>query len=465
MEVLCQCYAIRSSEFANLNSTAREVISDMYANFFGLRRLPFEDRVDTKFFFGTPAFEEKLKALEHECHGDPQIALVLGEAGVGKTMLIRTLALRLPVTDHTIVLTCRSDGEMNVLRDVCKTFGAGLPTTETAPRCLARLRRHLKKAGQANHRSILFIDQAENLSRESLSHLTTLADLEDCEGKFLTIILVGQAGLRPLLDHPKLAPLRRRLVSELTLSAMTQAETAQYIARRLRVAGAGEGNLFDQDAVAVIYRAAKGIPAATNRFCDAAMAAACDAGEKRVTRASAVEATRTAATQERSADIRDVGIGGPSPTPSAFPGVAFPHSATDVSAVGPGGIARDQAALLAEQWRASATPAHPDDGYGGDDFETDADDFAPPIGDPADGGTVDTFSQCSAPGPAMALYTAGDTLIGRLESTIAKAERVSATSEATLTQQTAVEKHLGSLMPRAERLLEGLNQAVQDAAG
>ena len=95
----------------------------MYANFFELRCLPFEDRADTKFYFGTSSSEETLAALEYECRHGKDMILVLGEAGVGKTMLMRMLALRLPVGDRAVVLTARPNGELNVIRETCKAFG------------------------------------------------------------------------------------------------------------------------------------------------------------------------------------------------------------------------------------------------------------------------------------------------------------------------------------------------------
>ncbi len=419
----------------------------MYANFFGLHCLPFEDRADTKFYFGTSSSEETLAALEYECRHGKDMILVLGEAGVGKTMLIRMLALRLPVGDRVVVLTARPNGELNVIRETCKAFGVNLPSSLTSGRCLARLRRHLKRTGEGGHRSIAIIDRAENLCGKDLNDLAALADLENDQARHLCIILAGQPRLRPLLDRPKYVGLRRRLVGERILTGLANEETEKYIEHRLRVAGAGDPDLFDKDAVAVIFRAAKGLPGLINRFCDVAMVAAYGAGEKRIAHNTAVESTRTSTVQERSADIRDVGITTKEQTSTGFPGGPSPY---------------------ASPWpqhtpSQSVSPPPPESSYGTTDAGSPVGRFGPILEKAIAGDPVDTLDRGSADGEAV-VYTAGTAVLDRLESTIAEAERISATSQATLVQQAAVEKHLGSLTPRAERLIEGLNQTVQHAA-
>ena len=102
----------------------------MYGNSFGLRCLPFEDRADARFFYATTACERILSAMEQEAPHDHGITLVWGEAGTGKTILTRALVLRFHSSDHVLVLTAPEHGGLNLPREVCKGFGATLPSSE-----------------------------------------------------------------------------------------------------------------------------------------------------------------------------------------------------------------------------------------------------------------------------------------------------------------------------------------------
>ena len=163
----------------------------MYANFFGLRCSPFEDRADTQFFYETSKCKEVLAALEHESGHGKGVAMLLGETGIGKTLLVRALALRLHDSNHAVVLTCPPSGEMHIIRETGKAFGIALPSVKSSARSLARLRRHLARVNETDQRSLLIIDQAENLSETNLNRLAALMDLEDEHGKLRVILLAG----------------------------------------------------------------------------------------------------------------------------------------------------------------------------------------------------------------------------------------------------------------------------------
>ena len=117
----------------------------MYANHFGLRCLPFEDRADVQFFFPTAASEEAVAAMEYEAHYGKGMALILGESGTGKTLLIRTLLQRLNATDHSVIVTWPASGGMDLARECCKGFGVSLPSKPSRDRQLDRLARHLTR--------------------------------------------------------------------------------------------------------------------------------------------------------------------------------------------------------------------------------------------------------------------------------------------------------------------------------
>lgn len=266
----------------------------MYTAFFGLRCLPFEDRADAQFFFPAAEHEETLAAMEYEAHYGTGIGLVLGEAGTGKTLLIRALLSRLHATDHVAVITTPANGAAEILRECCKGFGVSLPSSPNDSRRLNRLRRHLVRTIAAGHRAILVVDQAEHLTPVNMGEIKTLAELQAEQGRLLRVILAGHPRLRLLLNQPDFVRVRRQAFKERVLSPLTESETKDYVRHRLRVAGAGEADLFDLGALALVHTTSGGVPRLINQVCNASMLAAYGAGESRISAAIVGEVTGTA---------------------------------------------------------------------------------------------------------------------------------------------------------------------------
>lgn len=287
----------------------------MYCDFFGLHCRPFGDRADTRFFYPTGDCEEALAAMEYESRYGQGMSLLLGEAGSGKTLLIRTLLQQLTHNDHVVVLTWQADGPdrsggtMDLIRESCKGFGVTLPSAGNHGRCLSRLRRHLARTRKAGHRSMLIIDQAENLTAGNLGQLVTLTELQQDGDTLLSVFLVGQPHFRTLLHRPEFARIRQQLYGERVLPPLTLAETQEYVQHRLRIAGVGEKHPFDKEAVLMIHNASNGIPRLINRTCDAAMLAAYGTGEQRITRATVSGITAKRGTRERTIEARNLGLG------------------------------------------------------------------------------------------------------------------------------------------------------------
>ena len=263
----------------------------MYTAFFGLRCLPFEDRADAQFFFPAAEHEETLAAMEYEAHYGTGIGLVLGEAGTGKTLLIRALLSRLHATDHVAVITTPDNGEGEILRECCKGFGVSLPSSPNDSRRLNRLRRHLVRTIDAGHRAILVVDQAEHLTPANMGEIETLAEQQAEQGRLLHVMLAGHPRLRLLLNQPDFVRVRQQAFKERVLSPLTESETKDYIRHRLQVAGAGEADLFDPGALALVHASSGGVPRLINQMCNASMLAAYGAGESRISASIVVEVT------------------------------------------------------------------------------------------------------------------------------------------------------------------------------
>ena len=425
----------------------------MYGNFFGLRSLPFEDRADTQFFYPTAECEEVLEAMEYEIHHGTGLGLLIGEAGMGKTLLLRTLLLRLEKSAQTVVVTWPASGAMDLLRECCKGFGVTLPYSHNQSSCLYRLRRHLGRSASLENRSILIVDQAENLSPSNIAQLATLAELCADRGKLLTVILAAQPLVRALLDRPEFAWIRQQLFGERTLSPLTPKETGEYIRHRLQIAGAGDTRLFDDRAISLIHEISEGIPRLINHICHAAMLVAHGTKTPRISRTIVEDATLHHAVRERTIAARDLGpakIG-----EGGAPWLSVPKSpermtSSDESQMTPGtneSSPQRSSAFggLGLPFESSVTPADILNYEEADDTWSDANVTS---GASIVDGEYEGFnSELFASGPNKGTF-----LLARLERAMARAERMTSTTDVSLSRLAAVEQHLASLVDQAERL-------------
>ena len=132
-----------------------------------------------------------------------------------------------------------------------------------------------------NRRSILVIDEAQNLSVEGLEELRMLTNINANKDELLQLVLVGQPELRDKINRPELRQFAQRVVANFHLPGMDKATVGAYISHRLKIAG-GRGNEFTKQACERVWEVSRGIPRLVNQICDFAMVYAATGGEELV---------------------------------------------------------------------------------------------------------------------------------------------------------------------------------------
>jgi general secretion pathway protein A len=257
----------------------------MYAAHFGLREPPFAITPDPAYVYLGRHHQEALAHLLYGAGENGGFVQLTGEVGTGKTTLVRTLLeQRLENADIALCLNPRLTVE-ELLATVCDELGVVYPRERhTLKPLLDALNEHLLRVHAAGRRTVLIIDEAQNLSREVLEQIRLLTNLETAKHKLLRIILVGQPELRRLLARPDLRQLAQRITARYHLPPLDRRETAAYIGHRLRVAG-GRAELFTESARRVVHRRSAGIPRLINIICDRALLGAWGQGARCVTAA------------------------------------------------------------------------------------------------------------------------------------------------------------------------------------
>jgi general secretion pathway protein A len=254
----------------------------VYTDYFNLREPPFSIAPDPAYLFLSARHQE---ALGHLLYGTGQyggFVQLTGEVGTGKTTVVRTLlAHKLQDVDVAMIHNPRQS-EHEFVASICDELRARYPQQATLKALIDALNAHLLKAHAEGRRTVLIIDEAQNLEPGVLEQVRLLTNLETDKEKLLRILLVGQPELIELLARPDLRQLASRITARYHLLPFTPEETRDYIMHRLRVAG-GSPDLFSATAIARVHQLARGVPRQINIICDRAMLGAYSEGQRQVT--------------------------------------------------------------------------------------------------------------------------------------------------------------------------------------
>jgi general secretion pathway protein A len=239
----------------------------MYLSFYGFDEKPFSTTPDPRFLYLTPGHREALAQLRYAVEGGKGFLVLTGEIGTGKTTLLRTLLQRLgPETATAFIGNPRLPFD-ELVEYMLEEFGVAAAGTSRAQRLVA-LNRFLSARSGIGQRTVLAIDEAQNLDVSTLEDIRLLSNFERPEAKLLQILLVGQPELQTTLDRPELRQLQQRIELQCRIPRLTAAETHNYIRTRLRVANCRDLGLFSEVAVARLAVGSGGVPRRLNILCD-----------------------------------------------------------------------------------------------------------------------------------------------------------------------------------------------------
>jgi general secretion pathway protein A len=250
----------------------------MYEQFYGLREKPFVLYPDPYFIYWSESHRMAYSMLEYGVINNIGFTVITGDIGSGKTTLVRHLLAQ--IDDHAQVglLSSTSFAHGDLLQWVMMCFGQQFESRSQV-RLFQEFQQFLIQNFAARRRVILIIDEAQNLSMETLEELRMLSNINADGVQLLQTILVGQPQLRDLLLDPRLMQFSQRIGSDFNIGNLSVEDSEQYIHHRCAVAGATT-TLFSSAAARVIGTAAHGVPRLINLLCDAALVYGFALGEK-----------------------------------------------------------------------------------------------------------------------------------------------------------------------------------------
>jgi len=248
----------------------------VYLQYFGLNEAPFSITPDPAFVYLSPEHRE---ALAHLVYGVGQggsggFVQLTGEVGTGKTTLCRCLLEQLPEDTRVALVLNPLLTPRELLATICEELGIETGAIADSNKAMVdALNRYLLAQHAGGHRTVVVIDEAQNLSPDALEQVRLLTNLETPKEKLLQMVLLGQPELRQLLQRQDLRQLAQRITARYHLAPLNAAETAAYVRHRLKVAGA-QRHLFTRPALRALYRRSGGVPRLINIIADRALAGA-----------------------------------------------------------------------------------------------------------------------------------------------------------------------------------------------
>jgi type II secretory pathway predicted ATPase ExeA len=256
----------------------------MYESFYGLNGKPFTILPDPGMIYWGRTHSMAYTMLEFGVMNNAGFTVITGEIGSGKTTLIRHLLKSIPTHITTGLISNSPQGRQELLQWILMSLNR--PFDGDYPTLFKRLTDFLHGQYAGGRRTMLIIDEAQNLEPAALEHLRMISNINaDCH-QILQLVMVGQPQLRDVLTRPDLHQFAQRISSDFHIRPLSRSEVAEYIDFRLQSAGASlRVAIFSSAACDKVAIASGGIPRMINILCDTALVYGFARGERTISEA------------------------------------------------------------------------------------------------------------------------------------------------------------------------------------
>lgn len=238
----------------------------MYKAFYKFKEKPFQLSPDPSFLYLSPNHNRALKYLEYGISENIGITLLTGEVGSGKTTLLKYIQKQIN-QDLEVVEISNTNLSSNELIMYILLELRIEPHETSKAKNLNHFKKYLRTVAKKNRRVILFIDEAQNLSKDGLEEIRMLSNFQADDRLPVQICLIGQPELRTILNAPDMHQIRQRIAVNYHLSGLDLNDTENYILYRLKMAG-NPRNPFSSETIELIFESTSGIPRSINIVCD-----------------------------------------------------------------------------------------------------------------------------------------------------------------------------------------------------
>ncbi|MBI5074960.1 MAG: AAA family ATPase [Nitrospirae bacterium] len=264
----------------------------LYQEYFGLKEPPFSIAPDPRYLFMSEQHREALAHLTFGIRSDGGFILLTGDVGTGKTTVSRCLLDQMPPDTHiAFVLNPRLSVE-ELLAVVCDELRIPYPEGAVSNKVfIDRINDFLLASCAKGHKTVLIMEEAQNLSPDVLEQVRLLTNLETNQYKLLQIILLGQPELKEMLARPGMSQLEQRITARYHLGPLSKNDVKDYVVHRLAIGGV-DRQLFPPSLMPMLYQLSRGVPRLINLICDRSLLGAYVQGKDKIDRATLKKAAQ-----------------------------------------------------------------------------------------------------------------------------------------------------------------------------
>ena len=240
----------------------------MFLDYFGLKREPFTIAPDPSFLYPSSQHRQALAHLKYGLNREGGFVLLTGEVGTGKTTLTRLLIDQVPGNIRVAYVLNAQLNTVDLLASIYDELkieeqDGAMPDMTSVKSIIAALNKDLLSSHAQGLKTLVVIEEAQNLDLDVLETLRLLTNLETNTHKLLHILLVGQPELLDTMARREMRQLNQRVVARFHLQPLSLADTTKYVNHRLKCASSPRA-LFDDSAMKAVYRLSGGIPRLVN---------------------------------------------------------------------------------------------------------------------------------------------------------------------------------------------------------
>jgi general secretion pathway protein A len=263
----------------------------MYCKHFGFSQKPFDVTPDHRFLYLTYSHREALSSILYGIRERRGFVALVGEAGTGKTTLLRAALSRLDKNTKSAFVFNSDLPFLQVLAMILDELGILRPIKKlTRYEAFRRINDFGIKQFARGGNVVIMVDEAQNYDPKTIEGLRLLSNLESGEHKMIQVVLAGQPELDNKLSKRAMQQFAQRISLRRTTTALDEKHAYEYIRHRLKIVGYRGPDLFSKKAMNLIWLHSEGIPRKINVLCDNILLNAFGMGQKKIKAIAVAEA-------------------------------------------------------------------------------------------------------------------------------------------------------------------------------